>query len=700
MIPHDRYVTYSGKSDAELDRLRIDGQLVFSTEVDTRIVVDTAVVSPSGRLEIGTAKKPVPAHIKAEFITLDKTDIDIIRDPALLGRGLVSHGAVEMHGAEKSPFHKVAFHPRAGDTSIVLDEFPTGWQVGDTLALTGTRLIGWQYQYSPINGHRHMGNEHEVVTLTAINGSTIHFTPALKHDHTTPREDLFAYVANRTRNILFTGLGGTDTPTWRRGHTMFMHSDAVDIRYMEFRAMGRTRKGRVDPADPKSERDWAKDAWVWPAHLLTPWINGRGRYGLHVHRCGLHNRSNPVQIIGCSGAHTPGWLFAHHGSNADFIDCVGYDYHGSAFVAEDGDETGSWKRNIAIHSLGTDGGENGVKGFGDVSDNDIASDGSGFFLASRAVHVKNSVVSDSNGSFTWMHRATQEDAHSRLVETPEAYYGAEKVTPDVVPIEGFENNEAFACEYGLVVVKANPRQINDLRSVFRGFIAWEVSVGIDLSYTSHYTLLDFDLIGSERNLPHATPYAGILMGTNTLDMVFNRGRVANFVRGIRFKPDARGYTLQHFPVVLDRDPGHVLIDVDFIDIEDEVYVYYEPSQHKIMRSDELVPGRLSVVFDTNDYTYGSPLPRAGTVTDSIGEKHRPQVQDDSHIAAHHMNRMILRDGIWTKPDGGYVYRFRDFISDRATGDRLGVWRDLNLTITETQIPQNRIRVNGPLANAG
>lgn len=700
LIPHDRYVTYSGQSDAELDRLRIDGQLVFSTEVDTRICVETAVIGPSGRLEIGTKSKPVPAHVKVEFLTVDHTDIDIVRDPDLMGRGLLGHGAVDIHGAKKSSFHKVSRHPLAGDTSITLAEAPVGWQVGDTLALTGTRLIGWQYQYGAIHDYRHLGNEHEVVTLTAVNGNTIEFTPALKYDHTTPRDDLFAYVANRTRNILFTGLGGKDTPSWRRGHIMFMHSDAIDVRYMEFQALGRTRKGRIDPTLPNSPRDRAKDAWVWrrEGDTVTPESNIRGRYGLHIHRCGLHNRSKPVQIIGCSGAHTPGWLFAHHGSNADFVDCVGYDYHGSAFVAEDGDEIGIWDHNIAIHSLGADGGENGIKGFGDPWNNDIASDGSGFFLASRAVHVQNSVCSDSNNSFTWMHRATQAEAYVHLVETPEAYYGQERTNPNVVPIEGFLNNEAFACEFGLVVVKANPIQINDLRSVFRGFLAWEVSMGIDISYTSHYTFLDFDVLASVRDLTHARPAAGIKMGTNTFDMVFHRGKVDGFVKGIRFFPGSGAYT-HHYAHLQDRDPGHVVIDVDFVNIKEEVYSDYIPAWHKIMTGDELVPGRLSAVFDQTDYTFGTALSRAGVIMDSIGEKHRPQIQDDAFISPTDMNRLIARDGIWTKPGGGYVYRFKDWISDRATGDRIGVWRELNLTITPTQIQQYRIRINGPLENA-
>jgi hypothetical protein len=104
-------VTYDGRSDAPLFTLRVDGGLAFATDADTRLVVDTMVVSPSGRLEIGTAENPIEADVKAEILIAGDGDIDVAWDPSLLSRGVISHGEVEIHGAEKTAFLKVAAAP-------------------------------------------------------------------------------------------------------------------------------------------------------------------------------------------------------------------------------------------------------------------------------------------------------------------------------------------------------------------------------------------------------------------------------------------------------------------------------------------------------------------------------------------------------------------------------------------------------------
>lgn len=48
LIPEGVNVSYDGQSDADLFTLRVDGDLSFATDRDTRMVIDTFVVSPSG----------------------------------------------------------------------------------------------------------------------------------------------------------------------------------------------------------------------------------------------------------------------------------------------------------------------------------------------------------------------------------------------------------------------------------------------------------------------------------------------------------------------------------------------------------------------------------------------------------------------------------------------------------------------------
>ena len=107
LIPEAIAVDYDGQSTASLLTVRVDGKLDFATDRDTGMVVDTLIVSPTGKLEIGTAADPVRANVTAEITIADNGNIDVGWDPMLLSRGVISHGDVEIHGTAKSSHHKV-----------------------------------------------------------------------------------------------------------------------------------------------------------------------------------------------------------------------------------------------------------------------------------------------------------------------------------------------------------------------------------------------------------------------------------------------------------------------------------------------------------------------------------------------------------------------------------------------------------------
>ncbi|MEM6945049.1 MAG: G8 domain-containing protein, partial [Pseudomonadota bacterium] len=136
-------VTYSGESDARIGTIGVEGTLAFATDADSRLVVDTIVVMPSGRLEAGTVENPVAPGTSIDIVIANNGDIDVAWDPQLLSRGIISLGEVEMHGAEKLSHLKVAVDPMAGDTTLTLAETPEGWSVGDTIVLAGTEFDGW-----------------------------------------------------------------------------------------------------------------------------------------------------------------------------------------------------------------------------------------------------------------------------------------------------------------------------------------------------------------------------------------------------------------------------------------------------------------------------------------------------------------------------------------------------------------------------
>ena len=461
LIPEGVSVRYDGESDASLFTLRIDGELSFATDADTRMVVDTMVVSGSGRLEIGTAETPVEAGVKTDILIANNGDIDVTWDPMLLSRGILSHGQVEIHGAEKTAFLKVADAPMAGDRVIELAEVPEGWRVGDTIIVSGTHKTGWTWTGAK---EEHVESQDEEVTITAIEGGRITIDRPLVYDHDTPRADLFAYVANTTRNITIASEDGEATPVHQRGHVMLMHNDDIDVRYAAFDDLGRTDK--------------SKDAFdIATLTTVEADSNIKGRYSLHLHKTGTADQDDPAIVVGNTVSGSPGWGFVQHSSNANFIDNVSFDVFGAGFAAEDGDETGIWLRNMAIKSEGIGWGDWSVKAGGDVARHDNGRTGDGFFFAGRLVEAAENVAVNTTHGFVWMHRSAPSEPSTDNLDHPEMAYGSDNVSVNTAPIQGFRDNEAFGTQIGLIVVKSGPAQNHDVRTILDGFLNWETSEG-------------------------------------------------------------------------------------------------------------------------------------------------------------------------------------------------------------------------------
>ena len=121
LIKEGLTVRYDNSSDARLSTLDVQGKLAFSTDKNTKMVIDTFVVSHKGKLEIGTKANPVKAGVKTEIVIADNGPIDLKRDPEQLGRGLISHGDVEIHGQAKTSHLKVATDPLKGDRILNLN---------------------------------------------------------------------------------------------------------------------------------------------------------------------------------------------------------------------------------------------------------------------------------------------------------------------------------------------------------------------------------------------------------------------------------------------------------------------------------------------------------------------------------------------------------------------------------------------------
>lgn len=658
VIPEGVSVVYDVASEAPLKTVGVYGALHFASDVSTRILVDTLVVAPSGRIEIDTQDPDVSTVVTIA----DDGPIDIKWDPQLLSRGLISHGEARIRGATKTTFLKVAAPPMKGAKTLTLEKAPSGWRVGDRLVVTGTRLV----DPVPVDYGKpriHDRTQDEAVTVTGVEGATVAFAPALKFDHKGPRPDLKAYVANYSRNVRIESEKGAQTPISERGHAMFMHSDKIDVRYAEFCELGRTDKSRraldVDAVSPI-----AADA------------NVKGRYALHIHRTGVADPARPVFIVGNAVWGSPGWGFVHHDSNAVFAENAAYDVFGAAFVAETGNEIGRWAHNISIRTIGAN---LYIKDGDDVGAGDVGRQGVGFWFTGRAVDVVRNVAAGAPDGigFAYFHRVAEKyviKADPKTIQSGEKLRYADAVYPNEPNIQIFEDNEALAVGQGLIIIKSGPRQNNDSRSLITRFTGWEVNRGVHLEYTAHYTLSDLDLVSASRS--QGQNRIALEYGANAFDMTLNRGRIDGFTDAVHLTFD---------PIV---DPAVREFDYDFIDLElvgnDRGFFDLGKIPHakpRILSAANLRSGPLAYAFagptlvtPPANWTTGR-TPIEGTKTDGLGAHPTSNLYDPFTIDWFAARNAFEANGAWRLADGRRATVIEEYFTDRVSGDmdKRAIW---------------------------
>lgn len=518
------------------------------------------------------------------------------------------------------------------------------------------------------------------MTITAIDGQRVHFEPALEWDHDTPREDLKTAVANYSRTITFANLRGDEAPVHQRAHVMFMHNQNIDVRYASFWHLGRTDKSRRADAVERLD-DLEGDT------------NIQGRYSFHFHRTGIENVERPAIALGNAVFGSPGWGFVHHDSHAIFHDNASFNTFGAGFVAETGNETGTWTRNIAIAAQGNSATnpKNGV----DISIFDIARTGSGFWFQGRMVRAVDNVAASVNQGYAYFHR----DSSGTMIRFPAdrwMFPDALELNPNSAgnhpPILHFHGNEAFASTVGLIVVKANPNQRHDVRSWMSDFLAWSVITGAELEYTSHYTLENFELIG-QRPEPFRSARTGIVFGNNTSDMVVMNSRVEGFETGVRlgkhFTANMGGET------VPPEANTNVLIDVELVDVNEE-FSELDLAVDLVLESDDLEPGRMEFHFQAGELSYsaaqhtGRSTPFRLTKVDSIGAIELPAGTDSLGVGMQQMIRILEQQGFYRDDQGRPLVIVREYFSDRTTGDvhkvPVPVWLDDDVPLQNQYFP--------------
>ena len=511
VIPMGLSVTVDGVYDHEMETLRIDGTLRFATHIDTRLEIDTIVSTGGARLEIGTPTIPVEAAVRAEIVFADDGNIDTNVDFAQIGRGAILHGTTVIYGDETTGHVAMNPHPAAGDAVIELAFQPVGWDVGDEIVLTGTT------PNDPTSD--------EIRTITSISGTTVALDQALQRDHRAPHADLNVYVANTTRNVVFSSENAT---VRRRGHVMFAHTNKVDVNYARFYQLGRTDKTkRLDDFDfdffesPNNNGGAPTDFEAIPGERT----NIRGRYPVHIHRNGVDPASAPALVNGCVVFDGPGWGYATHSSHAVFSNNVSYAVQGTGYYTEAGDEIGSIIGNIAIRSVNSAFQFDSTGGAIDPDlghDNqEFGNDGEGFWLSGHLVRMIDNVSAGSTGHgiIVWSDGLVEPDT-SRGRTTVQVSHvanghlipGRETIPVWWAPLAEFRGNEAYGSTIGFraryihsqtylgiggSAFHEKPPQayIDTLEPVLEDLTVWNNRDGVMLNYTERVSLRDVRIVG-------------------------------------------------------------------------------------------------------------------------------------------------------------------------------------------------------------
>ncbi|HLK57972.1 MAG TPA: G8 domain-containing protein [Chthonomonadaceae bacterium] len=483
--------------------LGVQGTLRFLPTANTELRVDTLVVTPSGRLEMGTPDQPIAADkiARLQFVLQRPLpEVDPKWDPERLSGGLISHGVVTLFGAQKTGFVRSG-GGGVSETTLILREKPLHWQEGDTLLIPG------------VNPNQ---PEDEMRTIRSLStdGLKVVLSSPLTYAHRPPRSDLFVDVANLTRNVIVETDPAHAEDINRRGHVMFMHNPQVRLGYVRFENIGRTDKGKI--TDDHIAR--GREVVVNP----NPPLNPRGRYAVHFHRTGADSSLPPILVTGCVVLHSPGWGYVNHGSYVQFTDNVAYDVKGAAFVTERGDEPGSFVHNLSVRNDGIfkQNGRLHIEGVDDpliFADHDtkitgprkLISDfgygGNGFWLQGGATLLKdNSVYGFADGGFIAYcdgiaPELEQEGGRGDLIPARNLLYGdpqsKEKCPLSEISLRWYHNT-AIGGGVAVHVLRSHPNDPNLPREQWSrifGFIGWNISHWLpfnsnffDLRYSSDF----------------------------------------------------------------------------------------------------------------------------------------------------------------------------------------------------------------------
>lgn len=275
--------------DASIASLRIEpaGALVFDPN-RSHTLRSTGNVIVNGRLVMRPAAPTVDHRIvfagvdEGRFVGggMDPLDTDV-------GLWVMGSGVMTLRGTAKLAWTRTGGSIPAGSASIVLQDDPVGWRVGDEIIIAPTGAPTGDGQ----------ADAYDSATVVSIDGRTVGLSQPTSVSHpevSVGRDRTFtAEVLNLTRNVRIDGTAGG------RSHVFIRSSRPQSIRRV---AIGHTGPRRSD----------ASGDFVL------------GRYALHLHECGDGSRRSRIEdvVVRDTGSHA---FVAHNSHGVTFRRCISHD---------------------------------------------------------------------------------------------------------------------------------------------------------------------------------------------------------------------------------------------------------------------------------------------------------------------------------------------------------------------------------------
>jgi hypothetical protein len=201
-----------------------------------------------------------------------------------VGLWVVEDGRADLVGSSRRPWSRATGSLRSGDRSLDLVDDPSGWQVGDEIAIPPT---------SP-PGTEGFADGYSYARVSSVVGSTITLDTPLAFDHPQVAGRWTAEVLNLTRNVRIEG-----TPDGR-AHVHFNHTKAAQLlRHVQLRHLG-----------PRQETD---ETYLREGSRVPITAGVLGRYPLHFHHNGSGSEGSMVEgVVVRESGHR---AFVAHASN-------------------------------------------------------------------------------------------------------------------------------------------------------------------------------------------------------------------------------------------------------------------------------------------------------------------------------------------------------------------------------------------------